>query len=554
MTTGHSQQGFDTLSDSKQTIKIRVQLTEENLAEVKQSEEQQAAFCRLVESSGRFTATEKSALQFRTFDEFHAFWEDAKGIKHDFEASNEVGVRRFAQESRELATTASQVFRDLSPILQLVQDAAAPYGGMAVGVISFLLAVAASRDSMENQISATFAEINDSLPGLRVYANIYRDDHELDQLLQTMIIKTYKSFTTFCMAAAKFYTQGTFMRWARALARPSGMEEKAAEVRATLAAMRCVCEDLLNKNVYVIRQQNDKQSKQLEDLNSQNKELRQQVKELQDGHDSARLEEIKELLGQKTYSVQEEVRRINHHLPFACREISPFLQDMRDAKELAMFKQLPTYHQWSTSKHSCMLVLAGHNHHSIQASNWCWLSPIAFDMISSIQNSNSVDNAGAYYVLGIRPGDLLPQVLSSILLQLLESNKQVLHGDEAGYTELRNELRKYQKETTRPGRHSRLRAVALKTLNMLGSSGKTVSIVLDRVDWCQVISDKDSESADHREKILETMAYLVEEAQAKVQVLAVANALVFPLEKVDLGQKRKDSVIIHTAKQGEITQ
>jgi hypothetical protein len=63
---------------------------------------------------------------------------------------------------------------------------------------------------MEEQISATFAEISDSLPGLRVYANIYNDEHELDQLLQTKIVKAYRSFTTFCIAATKFYTQGTF--------------------------------------------------------------------------------------------------------------------------------------------------------------------------------------------------------------------------------------------------------------------------------------------------------------------------------------------------------
>jgi cell division protein FtsL len=198
-----------------------------------------------------------------------------------------------------------------------------------------------------------------------------------------------------------------------------------------------------------------------------------------------------------------------------------------------------------------MLILCGRNHHSIQGSNWCWLSPVAIDVISGIRNSNSDDHASAYYVLGLRRGDLVPQVLSAILIQLLHSNRQALHSDEAGYTELRNELRKYQKETFSGGRHTHLKAVALRTLNMLGSSGKTIYIVLDRVEWCQVISDEEAESADHREKILETMVYLVEEAQVRLRVLAVVNALVFPLEKVDLGQKRNDSVIIHTAKQGE---
>lgn len=106
-----------------------------------QSEHEQSAFCQLVESSRRFSNNEKAVLQFKTVDEFHIFWENAKGIKRDFEASNEDGVRRFAQESRGLATTASKILSDLSPMLNLIQDIAAPYGGMAVGVISFVFAV-----------------------------------------------------------------------------------------------------------------------------------------------------------------------------------------------------------------------------------------------------------------------------------------------------------------------------------------------------------------------------------------------------------------------------
>jgi hypothetical protein len=39
------------------------------------------------------------------------------------------------------------------------------------------------------------------------------------------------------------------------------MEEKAAAVRAALADMRCVCEAELNKNVYVVRKQNENQAR-----------------------------------------------------------------------------------------------------------------------------------------------------------------------------------------------------------------------------------------------------------------------------------------------------
>ena len=246
--------------------------------------------------------------------------------------------------------------------------------------------------------------------------------------------------------------------------------------------------------------------------------------------------------------MEDENKRFNEYCSRIYSHISPFLQSMGDAQQLARFKQLPPYHNWSTSKHSCMLILCGHNHHSTRSASWCWLSPVAIDVISSFRNPNNNDHACAYYVLGLRSGDLVPQVLSAILLQLLESNRSALHRDEAGYTELCNELREYQKETSSGGRHSHLKAMALRTLNMLGSSGKTIYIVLDRVELCQVISDE-AESADHREKILEIMVYLVEEAQVRLRVLAVVNALVFPLEGAGINRTKKERVIIYSVKQ-----
>lgn len=60
---------------------------------------------------------------------------------------------------------------------------------------------------MERQISQTLLHIHDRLPGVKMYQQIYGDDTELGQQLQTKIVEAYDSFIRFCIEASEFYSK-----------------------------------------------------------------------------------------------------------------------------------------------------------------------------------------------------------------------------------------------------------------------------------------------------------------------------------------------------------
>jgi len=62
------------------------------------------------------------------------------------------------------------------------------------------------------------------------------------------------------------------------------------------------------------------------------------------------------------------------------------------------------------------------------SSKECWLSPFSVDMISSLRKTELADPY-AFYILGLRDLELFPQVLSSIIVQLLLQNRQALRNE-----------------------------------------------------------------------------------------------------------------------------
>jgi hypothetical protein len=78
-------------------------------------------------------------------DAFENFWNAALSSKRGFDVGRASGIGLSKQRASEFGASAYEVMRNVSPILEIVKDFGAPYGGLAIGTVSFLFAVCYSR-------------------------------------------------------------------------------------------------------------------------------------------------------------------------------------------------------------------------------------------------------------------------------------------------------------------------------------------------------------------------------------------------------------------------
>lgn len=84
-------------------------------------------------------------VKLETVAEFDAFWQNINDAKEDFERSRKSGCGLHPKHYQSSAAVVRNFMKDFSPIIDIVKDIAAPYGGMALGTISVFFVVGVSR-------------------------------------------------------------------------------------------------------------------------------------------------------------------------------------------------------------------------------------------------------------------------------------------------------------------------------------------------------------------------------------------------------------------------
>ena len=163
-------------------------------------------------------------MRIQSADDFEKFFGSALAAKGKFEASHRHGTGRAGRAIQNAGASAYEILQNMEPIVEIVKTFAAPYGGIAIGTISFLVTVgsldpafekktkqdiqvASYRARTEQLIWDTLLQISDRAVGLKLFRDIYHDDHELDEHLQSKIVQAYNCFISFCMEAGKYYTK-----------------------------------------------------------------------------------------------------------------------------------------------------------------------------------------------------------------------------------------------------------------------------------------------------------------------------------------------------------
>ena len=101
-------------------------------------------FKSVVASGKNYTNSEKTAIEIRTPDEFTKFWKRTNSAKDAFDKRHESGLGLVSKTYQNSAAAAGEFMHEFAPIINIVKDFAAPYGGMAIGILSTLFMVSIS--------------------------------------------------------------------------------------------------------------------------------------------------------------------------------------------------------------------------------------------------------------------------------------------------------------------------------------------------------------------------------------------------------------------------
>ncbi|KAF4462795.1 hypothetical protein FALBO_10392 [Fusarium albosuccineum] len=503
----------------------RKKFNEENMEKLKRSDKKQQQLRERVSKTGKLTLEQKSAWDTNSNEALKNFWQTTFNAKVDFDAEHEHGAGRFSKTATSLAATAYDFLRDLSPIVEIVKDFGAPFGSMAIGTVCLLFAVAKNRANMEEKIESTLKDIKDRLPGMSMYQHIYNDNHELDRLLQSQIVDAYESFMDYCVAALDFYTQRSSYRLIRVFKSQSSLDQQAQLVQDAVVRVRLVCEEVLGKNVNIIREK-------LEEVLITNVALL-------DENDLKSLGQICTHLGIESFSSEDHFDQLQRHKGNVAAYFwsKTWLGEQESDQQLGRVLSDPGYQEWLVSESSGVFILSGEN--DFNGASHCWASPVALNLIDQLtKDGNEASDTCVFYLLGHQEhDDTCLRVLTSLVFQLLKSNKEALR-DKAQLDELLAKLTRYSRLPRSPSeensKQDSLAEVVLRAVKMIPAD-KTIWVVLDRVDKCCDQLQADSPGGRRPRKgartLLRTLGSLTRGMATKVKILAVVNRADWRIEQ-----------------------
>ncbi|KAL3303785.1 hypothetical protein RB213_001158 [Colletotrichum asianum] len=508
---------------------------DKNLERLKDCDSRQGRFRDKIVNERKFIR-EKNALDVQSHEDFESFWKTTQGARAQYDAKREIGIGRVLKGMTSLAASGNDILQDISPILDLVRNFGAPYGGMAIGTICFVFV-----------ITTTFSNIKDRLPGIKVYQRIYADDHELDRELQTKIVEAYNSFISFCIEAFEFYTRGGLRRWVQSLQSNTYIDERSALVQKSIIDVRLLCEDLLNKNVDTVKNE----LREVKEIIS--------VLELQENTDKINLEKISKLLGVLPLPDDNRHANLSRHQGNVAAEFS-WKNDYSGAtveERMQAVENDSFYQEWLVGSQSRVFVMSGVNDN--RNARHCWVSPMALNVVARFKSDKSRADSSlfVFYLLGLRDeDDTWDHVISFLTYKLLELNKRALRNEEQcrqlwadlrSYADLRADSAKAKPTDVT----EKLERIALAALNMF-DAGKTIWIILDRVDRCHVMPGQ-SRKTNRKggRSLLRMMVQSAEKSSVTVKILAVVNRADWHIEDEadEIGGKMAGSLVVRTYRQ-----
>lgn len=178
-----------------------------------QIKQHQLEFEQFLDRRKGLSKDEKRCFRHASISEATEYWITLAGCAiSDHEKEHDSGWKFWARSTESAVAAASQFMYDVRPLLE-VAGSASPQAGAAIGVISGLFAIVASKPRMNDLIVTEMADVLELLPGFRMLETIYESDHPQQALLRRKIYLAFQSVVDFAIAATRYYLKSGLSRW-----------------------------------------------------------------------------------------------------------------------------------------------------------------------------------------------------------------------------------------------------------------------------------------------------------------------------------------------------
>ncbi|KAF2227367.1 hypothetical protein BDZ85DRAFT_254201 [Elsinoe ampelina] len=365
---------------------------------------------------GQITAEQSKCFHQQDLSDAAQYWADiarqGQNVADDLHAH---GLRHWARSAQSKAAAASTFIQTLQPLVNLAASTA-PCGGLAIGVVSGLFAIAWAKDTIDRSIVQAMAGVMDRLPTLDMLKQIYNQETLLEARLRAKMTVAWGGIVDLSIIAAQHCLQSGTKRWLKAFGRPEGFQQVVRDVQDKISAVRVEAEGLLTVVIDRISQQNSELLRNIAQLQQEAKRSRLEIQKFRSEQNRHQIADLQRSLRTWPRSDQEQQKSLQYY-ERTLQEVhdtnpqftwmSPsVIEEMRCRPELAgMFSNQSSY----------MLVLVGKNHTRMPRHEHAWVSPFAVNLI---QSRRAKTEALAYYIFdSVGPRDMHTCV-AEILIQM----------------------------------------------------------------------------------------------------------------------------------------
>ncbi|TGO21648.1 hypothetical protein BPAE_0207g00020 [Botrytis paeoniae] len=486
---------------------------------VERIKQEQKKFYNWLEKGKHLSESERQCFSHESVSDATTYWTSiSQQRKSDFDTQHQTGWRFWAKTSQTVAAAAGQFLNDFAPLVDFASNSG-PYGGLAIGAVSGLFAIAQRKSKTDDIIASAMASVMDRLPGFKMLQETYNGPEALQKLLRGKVILAYTGVIEFAMASAKYYLKLGIKRWWLATWNPQKFIVMADRVQGLVLAVRLQSEDLLTSAVDYVRKQNT-------ELACEVKELKAEIIQLQKDSDNDKLLSLRDLLGLRGWSPEgfpQSLHEYKEALERARKDSHIF--EWMHGESIAQYRDNDKFFKdWSTSHESSMLLIIGSNHKNWWRHDHCWVSPLALQLIDEAQTN---DMELAYHVFNFEGYTSIHAAMAKLLFQLLKLQRHVnLATLSPKLEKYRNELENLEKNrnersSNREAVREALKEAAVTIIKDLDPKQR-IRIILDRVDRCE---RKD------QMHLLQLLIQIMEESRCCVKIFAVANEAYWEVEE-----------------------